>query len=91
MNKIWVVALAALVSATGASAAAPDSATQEKQVCKTEKVTGSRTRTQRICMTQTQWRELEARTRKGLEEMGQAASGGHHRGMETGPGGPGAM
>ena len=30
----------------------------------------------RICMTEAQWRELNARTRKGLDEMGQSGAGG---------------
>lgn len=88
MKKIMAVALLALVSA-GVSAEEPAAPAEEKKICKTEKVTGSRTRTERVCLTQAQWRELQAKTRKGLEEMGQTGAGGYHQGMQTGPGGPG--
>jgi hypothetical protein len=87
--KLGLLALAVLALGVAPALAqdAPDSASEEKKVCKTEKVTGSRTRTQRICMTETQWRELEARTRKGLEEMSQSASGANGPTMAPGPGG----
>ena len=67
------------LGAGGAYAAAPaeqDGSTKEKKVCRTSKMTGSLTRRSRICLTEAQWRELASRTRKGLEEMGQSASGG---------------
>ena len=38
-------------------------------------MTGSLTRRSRICMTSGEWRELSGGTRKGLDEMGNAASG----------------
>ena len=78
MNKTLVLALIALVSATGATAAgpAPVAADSEKKICKTERVTGSRTRTQRICLTETQWRELAANTKEGVDELAAARSGG---------------
>lgn len=50
-------------------------ARQEKKICRVEKATGSLTRRTRICLTEAQWRELNNRTRKGLEEMGQSGSG----------------
>ena len=67
------------LGAGGAYAAAPaeqDGSTKEKKVCRTSKMTGSLTRRTRICMTEAQWRELNARTRKGLDEMGQSGAGG---------------
>ena len=71
MKKTLVLALIALVSATGATAAAPApaAADSEKKICKTERVTGSRTRTQRICLTEAQWRELAAETRKDIDDF----------------------
>jgi hypothetical protein len=78
MNKTLVLALIALVSATGAAAAgpAPAAADSEKKICKTERVTGSRTRTQRICLTEAQWRELAANTKRGVDELAAARTGG---------------
>ena len=77
MKSIFVVAALAM-AVTGVAATAqeaePDSS-QEKKICRTSKMTGSLTRRTRICMTAAQWRELASRTRKGLEEMGQSASG----------------
>ncbi|MEO6387701.1 MAG: hypothetical protein ABIT16_04115 [Croceibacterium sp.] len=54
---------------------APVAATQEKKVCRTEKATGSLTRRNRICMTAVQWRELNMRTRTGVDEMTRNANG----------------
>ena len=86
MTKSVVLALAALISATAAGAAQPaaQEPQPEKKICKTERVTGSRTRTQRICMTEAEWRQLAASTKRGVEEMtprvangqGQAGGGG---------------
>jgi hypothetical protein len=86
MKSIFVAAAVAL-AVTGAAASAQETAeaaeTQEaqqeatdKRICRTTKMTGSLTRRTRICMTESEWRELANRTRKGLEEMGQSASGG---------------
>jgi hypothetical protein len=69
MNKTLVLALFALATATGAAAAAPANQTPdpEKKICKTERVTGSRTRTQRICMTAAEWQQLAARTAQNID------------------------
>ena len=48
----------------------------EKKICRTEKVTGSLSRRNRICLTEAQWREVHDRTRRGVDEMTSAASGG---------------
>jgi hypothetical protein len=48
----------------------------ERKICRTEKATGSLTRRTRICMTAADWRELNDRTRQGVNEMNSAASGG---------------
>ena len=78
MKSIFVVAALAM-AVTGVAATAQEAETdssQEKKICRTSKMTGSLTRRTRICMTEAEWRELATRTRKGLEEMGQSASGG---------------
>ena len=80
------------IAATGASAkddgqAQTEEATKEKKVCKTEKMTGSLTRRRRICMTEAQWRELEDRTRTGVNDLQGSASGA----QSCNPGAPGAV
>ena len=75
-------AAALLIASTGAMAAAPqeqpaqDPAQQEKKICRTERATGSLTRRTRICMTSAEWRELNARTKRGLDDFVGGASGG---------------
>jgi hypothetical protein len=88
MNKLAIFGAAALVVgglSAGALAAAPETeaeaeaeetSKQEKKICRTTKMTGSLTRRTRICMTEGEWRELAARTRRGVDEMNSAASGG---------------
>ena len=49
---------------------------KEKKICRSEKVTGSLTRVNRICMTEAEWKELHARTKQGLDEFNRGASGG---------------
>lgn len=75
-----LAALAIAVSGAGApgamAAAAKDEAPKkEKKICRTSKMTGSLTRRSRICMTEAQWRELNDRTRRGVDEMVGSASG----------------
>ncbi len=48
---------------------------EEKKICRTERATGSLTRRTRVCMTAAQWREINARTYKGVSEMQGSASG----------------
>jgi len=73
MTKTLVLALVALLSATGAAASVPaqQAAEEEEKICKTERVTGSRTRTQRICLTEAQWRELAASTKNSIDRYSQ--------------------
>ena len=88
--KSSILVAATLLAATGASAAPPAdsgtsasseatdseaSAADEKKVCRTERATGSLTRRTRVCMTAAQWREINARTYKGVSEMQGSASG----------------
>ena len=81
MMKLSMIVAAVLMAGTGAAISAQEAQTDqqaqdEKKICRTERATGSLTRRTRICMTAAQWRELNSRTRKGLEEMGQTGAGG---------------
>ena len=81
MRQLAIV-MAAALAASGVAATAQDSQEaqeepqREKKICRTSKATGSLTRRTRICMTEAQWRELNDRTRRGVDEMTSAASGG---------------
>ena len=68
--KRYAVALLGVLFAGGAIAAEPKSEETEadKLVCKTEKVTGSRTKVRRECLTQAQWDQLAQELRKRLDE-----------------------
>lgn len=80
MNFLGITfAAMALTASAGATAAAPEDQEKpkkEKKICRSEKMTGSLTRVNRICMTQAQWDELAARTKRGLDEMTRSAAGG---------------
>ena len=76
LNYLLAAALAFAVAAPAVAAEdAPKAPEKEKKICRTELATGSRVRKHRVCLTEAEWRELATRTRKGLEEMGQSASG----------------
>ena len=70
MNKWTIGALAgfALLS-TPALADEPAEAAPERKICKTERATGSLTRSRRICMTQAEWDQLRRDTQKDLADM----------------------
>ena len=79
--KSILVAAAMAMAASGVAASAQEAREapeppRERKICRTEKATGSLTRRTRICMTEAQWRELNDRTRRGVDEMTSAASGG---------------
>ncbi|KPL67719.1 hypothetical protein SZ64_06060 [Erythrobacter sp. SG61-1L] len=79
MKKSCLLALLVLTAATGVSAAEGESQEapkKEKMICRKDKVTGSRTKVNRICMTKAQWDQQAAATKKGLDEMGRNAAGG---------------
>jgi hypothetical protein len=74
MKLLWMVAGIALASATVATAADEESEDPgAKVVCKTEKVTGSRTKTKRTCMTQKEWDELASQSRQGMDRINSQA------------------
>jgi hypothetical protein len=66
MKTTSLIAVAALLSSAAALAQQDRAAETEKKVCKTERVTGSRTRVNRICKTQAEWDEIAAATKEGL-------------------------
>ena len=61
-------------------------AAAERKICRTEKATGSLTRRTRVCLTETQWREIHDRTRRGVSEMQGSAAGGKQCVMDQGGG-----
>jgi hypothetical protein len=73
------------------TAAAEDEAEpqEEKKICRTERATGSLTRRTRVCMTAAQWREINAKTYRGVTEMQGSASGSQAIVNNPGAGGPG--
>ena len=73
------ILIAAALAVTGAAVSAqepPAPPVKEKKICRSERMTGSLTRSTRICLTAAQWKEVNDRTRKGVDEMTSAASGG---------------
>lgn len=77
LKLVLAVGLATLATTGPLSAESTNTdakASKEKEVCRTQTVTGSLTRKRRICMTQQQWDELAAQTKKGLDEFSSNAS-----------------
>jgi hypothetical protein len=98
MSKFWWVAPLALTIAwqapamaqgTAADAPVAETPAKAKKVCRSEKVTGSRTKVRRVCMTQADWDDLAARTKKGLDEMARGAAGGTRSAFEGAGAAPG--
>jgi len=70
MKKTLALALFALASATAAAAAdepAAQAPASEKKICRSEPMTGSRTRVTRICMTEAQWHEMSQRSAQNFD------------------------
>ena len=77
--KLAAVLAVSLLAITTATAAAEEQAPVDKKdkvVCRTDKMTGSRTKIRRTCMTRAQWDEVERKTKKGLDEFNSSAAGG---------------
>jgi hypothetical protein len=97
--KSSILMAAILLTATGASAAPPAeagaseatntqaAAADDKKICRTERATGSLTRRTRVCMTAAQWRDVNARTMRGVSEMQGQGSGGQVVQNNAGAGG----
>ncbi|MGZ3171917.1 MAG: hypothetical protein ACXWJC_02385 [Croceibacterium sp.] len=87
-----VLLAAALVVAVSAPALADEKAkdngtaapAQEKKVCRTETVTGSLVAKRRICLTQAQWDEMAANTRKDLNNLNRSENLGGDSGSANG-------
>lgn len=72
MKLIWILAGAVLAFGPAASAQEGDGAADsaaEKVICKTKKVTGSRTKVNRTCMTKREWDELAQQTRRDVNGL----------------------
>ena len=71
--------LALALSGSGHAQSSPDSATaatDEKKICRTEKMTGSLTRVRRVCLTATEWDDLRRNTKHSFEDNVRGAAGG---------------
>ncbi len=73
MLKAFLVALPLLIAAPSIAlaqvAANPTPQPGEKLKCKRSQVTGSLARTQKICLTERQWRGMEDGARKNAQDM----------------------
>lgn len=83
MKFTHAIALCALATAGVAIAADPEQTEikdpkkdPDKVICKSEKMTGSRTKTRRICMTRAEWDGLSRATKKGMDDFNRSAAGG---------------
>ena len=72
MKKL-MIALVAFTCATSVLAEeaqeAPAPPAKEKKICRTEKITGSRSRVRRTCLTRAQWDEIAEATRKNMNDF----------------------
>ena len=82
MKAILIAGLMA-VTATSVAAQETPAPPKEKKICRSERMTGSLTRSTRICLTAAQWKEVNDRTRRGVDEMASAASGGKQCGSNA--------
>lgn len=82
---------AAMLVLAGPALAADDELDEkpvkEKKVCKSYKVTGSLTRVQRICRTESEWRVSLENTKAGVDELQAGAGGGTIPANNPGAGG----
>lgn len=72
MKLLWIVAGAALAASSPASAQDSTDEGQskaDKVICKTKKITGSRTKVRRTCMTKREWDELADATRRDVQGL----------------------
>ena len=71
MRAASLVGILALVTAWSASAqdAPSEPAKQEKKICQTERMTGSRTRSTRICLTREEWDRLRHSTKHDIDDL----------------------
>jgi hypothetical protein len=88
MKAVLFVGLAGLVSwgvsAQGLPSPPSAAGTDEKKICRTEKMTGSLTRVRRICLTAKEWDDLRHRTQQSFQDKVNGASGGCMAGGDGG-------
>ena len=75
MKKSLVFGMMLVALALGSAAQAEETGNPQeatpvaaKKICRTEQVTGSRTRRNRICLTQAEWDKVAADTQKNVSE-----------------------
>ena len=69
LTHLLAAAVAFAVAAPAIAAQdAPQAPQKEKKICRTELATGSRVRKHRVCLTEAQWRELNAQTKKNIDD-----------------------
>ena len=83
VKKTLVFAMMVVASAVGSAAQADETAkageakpAAEKKICRTEQVTGSLARRNRICMTKAEWDKLAAETNKQMHDFSRNAGVG---------------
>jgi predicted secreted protein len=54
--------------------AEPQAGKKEKKICRTDRMTGSLTRRQRICLTESEWRRVSSETQQGFNDYVNSAS-----------------
>jgi hypothetical protein len=76
VKKSLVFAVMTAAFAVGSAAQADEIAKaadatpqEEKKICRTEQVTGSRTRRNRICLTKAEWDKVAADTQKNVNDF----------------------
>lgn len=53
---------------------AAEIAEENKPVCRTQKITGQRSKVRRLCLTRTEWAALSEQTRKNMDEFYRATN-----------------
>lgn len=89
MKKVWLIALTLAVPAVAFAApengsAPADPPKKEKKICRSEDVTGSLTRVNRVCMTQREWDELATQTGRSMNNLGRRPGEGSAMGASSG-------
>ena len=87
--KFKLLSVAAIAFAVSAPALAKDNAKdqdapKEKKICRTETVTGSLVAKHRICLTQAEWDEMAANTRKSIGDVNKRQNLGGDTGSGNG-------
>lgn len=76
---ILALTMSAQAAYAGDDTKAAGDAPKEKKVCKSERMTGSLTRVNRVCMTQAEWDKLAERTSKSVDDLNR----NQNRAMQT--------